>query len=110
MKVQNAAVIGHPIGHTMSPFIHRRLFQLEGTSFTYQVLDIPDLSAAMEDLRRLDCFNITIPHKSAILPFLDELEEKARRFGSVNTVQRVGEKLIGYTMAPAAVKRWKITR
>ncbi len=97
MKVQNAAVIGHPIGHTMSPFIHRRLFQLEGIPFTYQVLDVPDLSAAMEDLRRLDCFNITIPHKSAILPFIDELEEKARRFGSVNTVRRVGEKLIGYT-------------
>ena len=97
MQVQNAAVIGHPIGHTMSPFIHRRLFQLEGIPFTYQVLDVPDLPAAMEDLRRLDCFNITIPHKSAILPFLDELEEKARRFGSVNTVQRVGEKLIGYT-------------
>lgn len=97
MQVQNAAVIGHPIGHTMSPFIHRRLFQLEGTPFTYQVLDVPDLAAAMEDLRRLDCFNITIPHKSAILPFLDELEEKARRFGSVNTVQRVGNTLKGYT-------------
>lgn len=97
MQVQNAAVIGHPIGHTMSPFIHRRLFQLEGIPFHYQVIDVPDLAAAMPDLRRLDCFNITIPHKSAILPFLDDVEEKARRFGSVNTVRRVGETLKGFT-------------
>ena len=41
MQVQKAAVIGHPIGHTMSPFIHRRLFQLEGIPFVYQVLDVP---------------------------------------------------------------------
>ena len=87
MRVQNAAVIGHPIGHTMSPFIHQRLFALEGIPVSYQVLDVPDLPAALPALRELDCFNITIPHKSAILPFLDGLEEKARLFGSVNTVQ-----------------------
>ncbi len=87
MQVQNAAVIGHPIGHTMSPFIHRRLFELEGIPFAYQVLDVPDLAAALPALRQLDCFNVTLPHKSAILPFLDEVEEKARRFGSVNTVR-----------------------
>lgn len=97
MQVQKAAVIGHPIGHTMSPFIHKGLFQLEGIPFTYQVMDVPDLEKAMPKLRQLDCFNITIPHKSGILPFLDQLEEKARRFGSVNTVQQVVGKLKGYT-------------
>ena len=69
MELQKAAVIGHPIAHTMSPFIHKRLFALEGIPCTYQVLDVPDLAAAMPALRNLDCFNITIPHKSAILPF-----------------------------------------
>ena len=83
MKLQHAAVIGHPIGHTMSPFIHKRLFALEGFSVAYQVLDVPDLSASLPALRSLDCFNVTIPHKGAIIPFLDELEENARRFGSV---------------------------
>ena len=73
MQVQNAAVIGHPIGHTMSPFIHRRLFELGGIPFAYQVLDVPDLAAALPALRQLDCFNVTLPHKSAILPFLDEV-------------------------------------
>ena len=97
MRVQNAAVIGHPIGHTMSPFIHQRLFALEGIPVSYQVLDVPDLPAALPALRELDCFNITIPHKSAILPFLDGLEEKARLFGSVNTVQVKEGKLLGFT-------------
>ena len=47
MRVQNAAVIGHPIGHTMSPFIHQRLFALEGIPVSCQVLDVPDLPAAL---------------------------------------------------------------
>ena len=50
MRVQNAAVIGHPIGHTMSPFIHQRLFALEGIPVSYQVLDVPDLPAALPAL------------------------------------------------------------
>ena len=105
MKIQKAAVIGHPIGHTMSPFIHRRLFQLEGIPFTYEVLDVPDLEAAMPSLRQLDCFNITIPHKSAILPWLDELDGQARRFGSVNTVRRTGDVLKGYTTDGAGCRK-----
>ena len=71
MKLQHAAVIGHPIGHTMSPFIHKRLFALEGRSVSYQVLDVPELSASLPALRSLDCFNVTIPHNGAIIPFLD---------------------------------------
>ena len=97
MKLQHAAVIGHPIGHTMSPFIHKRLFALEGFSVSYQVLDVPDLSASLPALRSLDCFNVTIPHKGAIIPFLDELEENARRFGSVNTVKVEAGRMKGYT-------------
>ena len=88
MKLQHAAVIGHPIGHTMSPFIHKRLFTLEGRSVSYQVLDVPDLSASLPALRSLDCFNVTIPHKGAIIPFLDELEEKGIQEG--DTVRMYG--------------------
>lgn len=78
MDVQKAAVIGHPIGHTMSPFIHKRLFALSGIPLEYQVLDVPDLAKALPRLRSLHCFNITIPHKSAILPFLDEVDPAAK--------------------------------
>lgn len=105
MDVQKAAVIGHPIGHTMSPFIHKRLFALSGIPLEYQVLDVPDLAEALPRLRGLHCFNITIPHKSAILPFLDEVDPAAKAFGSVNTVQVRDGKLIGYTTDGAGCRK-----
>ncbi len=97
MKNQRAAVIGHPIGHTMSPFIHQRLFALSHIPMEYQVLDVPDLAAAMPVLRQLDCFNITIPHKRAIIPYLEGIDEPAALCGSVNTVAVREGRLYGST-------------
>jgi len=84
-------VIGHPIGHSLSPALHRRLFALHetGKSCTYTRLDISP-EGLEQELRRLAGyagFNVTIPHKVAILPFLDALSEDARLCGAVNTVQ-----------------------
>ncbi len=99
MKERNFAVIGHPVGHTMSPFLHARLFSLCGIRARYGSLDIPPdmLPAALGDLRKMDGFNVTIPHKQAIIPFLDGLDAKAAACGSVNTVKRDGGRLFGFT-------------
>ena len=97
MDLTSFAVIGHPIGHTMSPFIHRRLFALSGLSPAYAVLDVPSIEAQLPALRTLSGFNVTIPHKSAILPFLDAVDEKAALFGSVNTVKNENGRMKGYT-------------
>lgn len=105
MHIEKAAVIGHPIGHTMSPFIQERLFRLSGTPMEYQVLDVPDLPAALPRLRALDCFNVTIPHKSAILPYLDGIDPAAEEFGSVNTVRVREGKLYGYTTDGAGCRK-----
>lgn len=105
MRTQKAAVIGHPLGHTMSPFIHERLFRLSGIPAEYQVLDIPDLPGALPALRELDCFNVTIPYKSAILPFLEGIDPAAETFGSVNTVQVKAGKMYGYTTDGAGWRR-----
>ena len=75
MQLRRFAVIGHPIGHTMSPFIHDRLFSLTGHKPEYSVLDVPSLTQALPALRTLDGFNITIPHKSGIIPLLDGIDE-----------------------------------
>ena len=93
------AVIGHPIGHTMSPFIHKRLFELDRENAEYLVFDIPDLSdpKTQESLRTLNGYNITIPHKQAIIPYLGHLDEKALLFGSVNTVKNENGRSMGYT-------------
>ncbi len=97
MKTQKAAVIGHPIGHTMSPFIQERLFKLSGIPMEYRVMDVPELAAALPELRELDCFNITIPHKTGIIPYLSDMCESARLCGSVNTVKVIDGRLYGYT-------------
>ncbi len=100
MSKKKYAVIGHPIGHTMSPFIHSRLFELSGIEAEYSVMDIPvgELEKSYkETLSGLDGFNITIPHKTAIIPFLSSLDRKAEMYGSVNTVDTDGK---GYTTDP----------
>ncbi len=97
------AVIGHPIGHTMSPFIHKRLFELSGTDADYGVLDIDPKNIEQDYngiLKNLDGYNITIPHKQAIIPFLDGIDEKAKMYGSVNTVSNKNGVSKGYTTDP----------
>ena len=98
MSQKRYAVIGHPIGHTMSPFIHERLFALSGVDASYEVFNIPphDLGSTYSSLRALDGYNITIPHKRSVIPYLDEMDKKAALYGSVNTVKN-GEKATGYT-------------
>ena len=103
MSTKHYAVIGHPIGHTMSPFIHKRLFELAGADADYTHLDIAPETLAEEyqnRLRHLDGFNITIPHKEAIIPLLDALDDKAKMYGSVNTVALRDGKATGYTTDP----------
>ncbi|MEE0264323.1 MAG: shikimate dehydrogenase [Acutalibacteraceae bacterium] len=100
MSKKEYAVIGHPIGHTMSPFIHKRLFELAGIDADYSVIDVMPEKLDIdfnEKLSRLDGFNITIPHKSAIIPYLSQLDKKAEMYGSVNTVDKNKK---GYTTDP----------
>ena len=101
MSSRKFAVIGHPIGHTMSPFIHERLFALAGTDGEYTVIDVApsELPVKIKELDALSGYNITIPNKQSIIPFLDGLDKKAELYGSVNTVKN-GETRRGYTTDP----------
>ena len=94
MSTPAYALIGHPLGHSLSPFIHRGLLQAAGLPGTYELIDLPPaelVSRAPELLDRLAGFNCTIPYKEAILPFLDALDPAAAAIGAVNTVwQRRG--------------------
>lgn len=90
-------LIGHPLGHSLSPQIHTRLFELSGESVDYQLYDIApeELSEKHDFLSSLDGFNITIPHKMAIIDYCDALSDGAQRYRSVNCVANGSEK-IGY--------------
>ena len=95
MSKEKYAVIGHPIKHTMSPFINKRLFQLDNKEAEYEVFEVEDIEKDIEKLKKLKGFNITIPHKKNIIPYLDYITEKAKLCGSVNTVLIKDNKLYG---------------
>ena len=81
-------LLGYPLGHSMSPFIHQELFRLSGVEASYS-LTAPQpgqVAQAIPPLFELDGFNITIPYKQTILPYLDRLDPSASRYQSVNTV------------------------
>ncbi len=93
----NYAVIGHPISHTMSPFIHNKLFEISSVDGKYGIMDIePEkLGDSFEKIKSLKGCNFTIPHKSLVIPLLDEIDDGAALYGAVNTV-KFGEKSKGY--------------
>ena len=92
-------VIGHPLGHSMSPFIHRRLFSLQNRPAEYGARDIPpeELPAVLpEILKTAQGVNVTIPHKQAVIPYLDRLEGRAELYRSVNTIRMAGDGAVGF--------------
>lgn len=97
MHNRKYAVIGHPIGHSLSPFIHKMLFEIDNIDASYVALDIEDLSVEYENtLLKLDGYNVTIPYKIDIITKLQKISEKAMLCNSVNTVKNDGIST-GYT-------------
>ncbi len=94
-RMRLLGVIGHPIGHSLSPRMHNAAFaqdvvEANGAEYVYVAMDVrPDhLPTAVRGLAALGFvgFNVTMPHKEAILPLMDELDTPARLAGAVNTV------------------------
>lgn len=92
-------VIGHPISFSRSPIIHGFWLREHGLSGRYDRLDVPpeELKAFTDRIRtgEVTGCNVTVPLKRAIMPFLDELTDRARAVGAVNTVWREDGRLIG---------------
>ncbi len=84
------AVIGQPIEHSLSPYLHNYLLREIGEDGQYERREVAGdaLTAALAQLKGQGFrgFNITIPHKQAVLPLLQEVSEQARVIGAVNTV------------------------
>ena len=83
-------VIGHPVGHTLSPKMHNASFAATGLDYVYVAMDVrpENLPEAVSGLRALGFrgFNVTMPHKETILSLLDEVDEAASLTEAVNTV------------------------
>lgn len=83
-------LIGKKLKHSFSKEIHN-LFG----NFDYELYEIENVNEVIKN-QKLSGYNVTIPYKTEIIPFLDELDEIAKETQSVNTIIREGDKLIGY--------------
>ncbi|MBQ3886147.1 MAG: shikimate dehydrogenase [Ruminococcus sp.] len=92
------ALTGHPLGHSMSPLIHERLFALSGLDAEYSLIDIEpkDITESRPLILQHKGMNVTIPHKQAVIHLMDELGDSALRYNSVNCIKNDNGKLIGY--------------
>jgi shikimate dehydrogenase len=94
-------LLGSPVAHSISPLMHNEAFRLLGLDYAYLAFDIKkeQLADAIKALRTLHAkgFNLTMPLKTAMLEYADELTDAARLSGSVNTVFEKDGKWIGHS-------------
>lgn len=94
-----AAVIGDPVAHSLSPTIHNAAFAATGIDGVFVALPVvpADLGAAMAGARAFDLLglSVTMPHKVAVMPYLDGVRHDAAALGAVNCVLRDGDRLMG---------------
>lgn len=99
-KTKNLGVMGWPIAHSLSPAMQQAAIEKGGIDYSYVALPVKpeQLPQAVEGLKALNFsgWNVTIPHKRAIMPLLDEIDEDAAVIGAVNTVVNDGGRLKGY--------------
>jgi shikimate dehydrogenase len=94
-------IIGSPVKHSFSPAMHTNALQSIGLNavylpFSIQKEKLPDLLPSFE-LLGIEGFNITVPHKENIIPYLDQLSPAAQILGSVNTVIHTSNGWMGYS-------------
>ncbi len=93
-------LIGNKLRHSISPQFQQAAFDYLSLDIRYEVWEtakdeLPKVVEGMRDAAKLGA-NVTIPHKEAVLPLLDDVDNDARRIGAVNTIVNRGGKLIGY--------------
>ncbi len=100
-------VIGNPVRHSLSPALHNAALSAGGLNAVYLAFEIEDIEECVKGIRALGIkgTSITIPFKTAVMPFLDEIDPLAKRIGAVNTIVNDNGRLKGYnTDALGALK------
>ena len=102
------ALLGYPLSHSLSPAMHNAALQAVGLSdWCYDTMpaELERLAEAVAVLRGSDYAgaNVTVPHKEAIIPFLDGLTPVAEAIGAVNTIVKQGGQLIGHNTDAAGL-------
>lgn len=93
-------LIGRTLGHSFSADHFASKFEREGLTDCryerFELAEIGELPTLMAEHPHLVGFNVTIPYKQAVIPYLDDLSQEAREVGAVNCVKREGERWVGY--------------
>lgn len=99
-KTKVCGLIGNPVEHTLSPLIHNHLAKALGENLVYVpfLVENEDVEAAVKGAYALSItgLNVTVPHKSAVIPYLKELDPLAGKIGAVNTLVRMDGGYKGY--------------
>ena len=98
--VKRVGIIGYPIRHSISPVFQQAALDHHSVDATYQAWEVtPDgLGDFIASLRDADTLgiNVTVPHKEAVIPHMDSVDDWAADAGAVNTVHNDGGKLVGH--------------
>ncbi|MGD0072051.1 MAG: shikimate dehydrogenase [Candidatus Bathyarchaeia archaeon] len=99
-KTRVCGVIGDPIEHTLSPIMHNAAFKALKLDFAFLAFKVKaaDVEKAVSGMRALGIhgLNVTMPHKSAVINYLDEVDQAAKAIGSVNTILNKDGRLFGF--------------
>ena len=99
-KTKTCGLFGNPVEHTLSPVIHNNLAEKMGHNLVYVpfLVENDRVKEAVDAVRALHLagVNVTVPHKSAVMEYLDDVEELASKIGAVNTIVPRDGKLTGY--------------
>ena len=99
-KTRVCGVIGDPIEHTLSPIMHNAAFKALKLDFAFLAfkVKVADVEKAVSGMRTLGIhgLNVTMPHKSAVINYLDEVDQAAKAIGSVNTILNKDGRLFGF--------------
>ncbi len=94
--MKHFALIGFPLGHSLSAKYFTEKFSREGIDAEYSLLPMECVEDILPHCVQLSGFNVTIPHKQAIMPLLSAISEEAQAIGAVNCVKVTPKGLEGY--------------
>lgn len=108
-KTKTCGLIGCPVEHTLSPLIHNTLSEHIGQNMVYVPFHVEreDVEAAVKGAHALSIggLNVTVPHKSAVIPYLKEIDSLAEKIGAVNTLVPVEGGYKGYNTDMTGLQR-----
>ena len=103
--MKHFALIGYPLGHSLSASYFGEKFAREGIDAEYSPLAIERAEEVLPHCEHLSGFNVTIPHKQAIMPFLSAISEEAQAIGAVNCVKVTPDGLEGYNTDVVGIRK-----